>query len=208
MQTTQNLPAMQKTFADRFRQVAAEAASTELGRLLKFSKGKYYVGDDEMPLNREMVAHIDKLARGWTKFNDGKVVDQRIGKVADGFEMPHRDELGDTDQSGWQREANGPPRDPWTMQYYLPLEDPETGEIVVFVTSSHGGRTAIATLCNIFARNVTNGSPVIHLATSSYKHRTYGRIETPHLPVVGWTGGAGGNVKAGIANDLNDDIPF
>src|SRR6266849_2355463 len=97
-----HLPTTSETTATRFLQVAAEATSNGFGRLVKFNKGRYFVGDDEMPLNREMVAHIDKLVRGWAKFADGKVVETNVGKVADGFVMPQRNELGDTDQTNWQ----------------------------------------------------------------------------------------------------------
>ena len=101
---------------------AAAEASDDLGRLLKFVKGKFGCGDDEIPLGTEFVAHIDQIVRGWVRFEDGKVVDRSIGKVADGFKPPLREELADNDPASWtEKDANGKPRDPWVAQWFLPL---------------------------------------------------------------------------------------
>jgi hypothetical protein len=204
-----NLPATQQEVGSRLLQAAQELNSGGgFGKLLKFTKGKYFVGDDEIPAGHEMIAHVVALARGWVKFEDGKVVEQRVGKVADGFILPDRDELGDTDESKWTRDATGEPRDPWSSQMYLPMENTDTGEVVVFVTASHGGRSAIGTLCNVAARNLHKGLPVIRLNTSSYRHRSYGRIETPDFPVVNWTGAHVEARKPSVAKELDDEIPF
>jgi hypothetical protein len=184
---------------NHFLQVAQEIQSSELGRLMKFVKGHYNVGDDEVPAGGEYVAHVNKLLRGYVKFGGGKLIEQRLGKVAEGFQVPKREELGDTDQTTWERDANGKPRDPWALQYYLPLESSET--------SSHGGFGAIGNLCTVFARNVKNGLPVIKLGTSSYRHRTYGRIAIPDFPVVGWyKGGADTGVEPGGVDDDDDMV--
>jgi hypothetical protein len=204
-----------ETAAARLREVAREMqTSGELGRLLKFTKGHYTIGDDEVSVGAEMIAHVNQLAHGWVKFKDSKVVDQQIGKPAEGFKMPFREELDDQDEASWERDATGRPRDPWSQQYYLPMENAETGDVAVFVTGSHGGRGALGKLINCYARNAKNGLPIIKLAVASYKHRTYGRIETPDFPIIGWTGGPplapGGELEpAGASsNDLDDDIPF
>jgi hypothetical protein len=134
------------------------------------------------------------------KFVDGKVVQQEIGKVAEGYKQAVRNELGDLDESRWERDARGNPRDPWSEQMYLPMEDAETGEIAVFVTGSHGGKGAIRALLNVAGRNLDKG-PVIRLAVSSYRHRTFGRIETPDFPVVSWTGSSGVVEKPAVAEE-------
>jgi hypothetical protein len=197
----------------RLQKLAQEMQSSDLGKLLKFNKGSYFVGDDEVPAGTEMIAHVDQIARGWIKFRDNKVVDQQIGKAVDGFVMPSREELDDRDETAWQRDPSGVARDPWVQQYYLPMEDTETGEVAVFVTGSHGGRKAITKLLNIFTRNPRAGLPIIRLNVASYKHRTYGRIETPDFPIVGRTGAPGKPTQtiepAGASsNDLDDEIPF
>jgi hypothetical protein len=200
--------ALPNSVANNFLRVAEESQSSELGgRIMKFVKGHYNVGDDEVPAGGEYVAHVNKLLRGYVKFGGGKLIEQRLGKVAEGFQVPKREELGDTDQTTWERDANGKPRDPWALQYYLPLESSETGEVSVFVTSSRGGFGAISNLCTVFARNVKNGLPVIKLGTSSYRHRTYGRIAIPDFPVVGWDkGGADTGVDTGVVDDDDDMV--
>jgi hypothetical protein len=197
----------------RLQKLAQEMQSSNLGKLLKFNKGKYLVGDDEVPAGTEMVAHVDQIARGWIKFHDNKVVDQRIGKAVDGFVMPDRSELGDNDKSQWERDPRGEERDPWVEQYYLPMEDTATGEVTVFVTGTHGGCDAITKLLNIFVRNPRAGLPVIRLDVASYRHRTYGRIEKPDFVIVGRTGAPAAPAEtiepAGASSDdLDDEIPF
>jgi hypothetical protein len=197
----------QTAISNRFSQVAEETQAKD--KLLKFNKGVYKIGDDEIPAGREYIAHVAGLVRGYIKFEDRKPVDRRLGKVADGFVMPNKAELGDGD---------------WTLQYLLPLEDPETGEIVIFATGSHGGVGAIGSLCAIFARNVRNGRPIIKINVSSYQHKTYGRVETPDFPIVGWDADApaqphvisnplgGGDElppqRPALRDDMDDQIPF
>jgi hypothetical protein len=195
--------------------LAAVATAAQEMRLLKFVKGKYYTGDDEVPIGREFVAHVPQLNHGRVKFRDNKVVDQRIGAVADGFVCPKREELGDTDQSTWEKDANGTPRDPWTLQYYLPLEDTDTGELLTFVTGSQGGNTAIGRLCSQFVRNAHNGLPIVKLNAGSYRHKSFGRVEVPDFPVIGWTGAAKSVVdgtapptaSTWASDDMNDEFP-
>ena len=169
-------------------------------RLLKFVKGKWLIGDDDVSTDRQFIAHAHQLAHGWVKFSDRKVVEQRVGIVAEGFQMADRDELGDTDTSQWEIE-DGKPKDPWVKQYYLPVEDADTGELLTFVTGSQGGNSAIGKLTSQFVRNVRNGLPVVQLEIGFYKHKKYGRTEVPEFRVTGWTGAPG-------VRDAGDDIPF
>jgi hypothetical protein len=179
-----------------FQRLAAETSTC--GAIIKFDKGQWLVGDDEITSSRR-VAHVDQLARGWTKFENGKRTERRIGKVADGFEMSKREDLGDSDETQWPKDISGKVRDPWVRQYLLPLRDPDTNAIAVYVTGSIGGTSAIGALLDVFCRNVQNGLPIVRLAVGSYKHKDYGRVLTPELQVVGWTG---------VKDDLQDDIPF
>src|SRR5215470_834124 len=67
--------------------------------LLKFSKGKYYVGDEEVAIGREYTGCMEGASVGWTKFVGGKVAEQKIGRISEGFVAENREALGDTDQS-------------------------------------------------------------------------------------------------------------
>jgi hypothetical protein len=189
---------------------AAREASAGIGKLLKFAKGHYESGDDEVKLGTELVAHVDQVARGWAKFADGKLVDQRRAKIADGAQLPSRNELGDIDQATWEADAKGERRDPWVLQWYLPLSDMQNGDVMTFVTASHGGVSAIGKLCSLYGRRGGTGPlPIIKLAVRSYKHKTYGRIETPEFDIVGWDEAPGGIaiIRDHDDRDMNDSIP-
>jgi hypothetical protein len=169
---------------------AAAQASREV-RLLKFTKGKYFVGDGEVAAGREFIALPDQYARGWVKFAEGKVAEQKIGLVADmSFVLPERSDLGDTDESQWETDNDGDPKDPWVFQHYLPMIDSDTNAPFTFVTNSRGGEAAIGTLLDMWLNNINRGRPLVQLATSTYKHRNkaYGRIDVPEFKVSGWTG--------------------
>jgi hypothetical protein len=187
--------------------LAAVARETQAMRLLKFNKGKWLIGDDIVDGDDEYIAHIHELARGWVKFQDGRVVDQRVGIVAKSFVVVPREELGDNDSSLWEKDAmTGQPRDPWNKQFYLGFVNAKTGEMLTFVTGSQGGNSAIGRLANQFSVNVCKGLPIVQLSTDSYKHKLYGRTEVPDFKVTGWTGVAGS--VAANRDDMNDKIPF
>jgi hypothetical protein len=197
-----------ETTANRFLEVAHETQANL--KLLKFTKGKYFIGDDDVT-GCEYIAYVDQMARGYVKFVDGKVTEQRVGKVADGFKVPARQELGDNDETLWEKDSTGKPRDPWSYQFYIPMSNVETGDTAVFVTSSHGGKGAVGRLSDIYAKNIRNGRPIIKLAVESYRHTTFGRIETPNFMLVSWDQGAVNSeidVVATTRNDMDDDIPF
>jgi hypothetical protein len=187
--------------------LAAIAARAQQMRLLKFVKGKWFVGDDALPPGRGYIAHVHQLAHGWVKFIDGEVAEQRVGIVAEGFVLATRNELGDTGESAWEKDNSGAPRDPWCNQYYLPLEDAETGEVLTFVTGSQGGDSAIGKLTNQFVRNVAKGLPLVRLAADFYKHKRFGRVEVPEFSVIGWTG-ASDNFVPRAGGDFDQDIPY
>ena len=209
------------TYDNPWLEAAAEAGNP-FGKLLKFVKGKWEIGDDEVTLGAEYIAHIDQLARGWVRFEDGKVTDFKIEKVADGIKLPTRDELPDNDPKKWtEKDADDQPRDPWVKQWYLPLIGVENNDFATFVSGSNGGDNAIGNLCRVYGHNMRDGLlPIVALKTTSYKHKKYGRIEEPDFPVVGWHGtprsptgdgnsGAGPRTGNAAANaDMKDTIPW
>jgi hypothetical protein len=170
--------------------------------LLKFSKGDYYVGDNKVPIGREYTALMCDVAYGWVRFIDKKVVDQRLGRIAEGFIAQSRESLGDTDSSKWEVDSQGKPRDSWTLQWYLPLIDEETADAVVFVTGSSGGRRTIGNLLRTYGRNTHKGNPIVALGVREYRHQEYGRIESPEIKIVGW------EKTPTVADEMSDSIPF
>jgi hypothetical protein len=211
--------------SDQLLRTASQMQSQTLGTLLKFSKGEYFIGEDDVT-GQERIAHVEAAMRGYVKFWDGKPVPpQYVGRIADGYRLPSRDELGDLDEKKWQRDTTGKPKDPWSLQYYVPMEDLDDGSVAIFVTSSNGGINALGKLFDVCARNVKNGLPIVKLGVRSYQHSEFGKIKTPDFPVVSWDGGhvvappvakppshsAKEDPTTGRprkADDMDDDIPF
>ena len=189
---------------------AASEANNDFGSLLKFVKGKWMIGNDVVPDGTEYIAHIDQTVRGWVRFQDGKVIDRRIGKIADKFRPPERDELPDNDPGSWpEKDAKGEPRDPWVEQWYLPLIELQSGSFVTFVAGSKGGIGAIGNLCRVYGHKHGDGClPIVALRTRNYKHKQYGRIETPDLPIVGWKGSLPATPVQVTGDDFDDAVPF
>ncbi len=98
-------------------------------------------------------------------------------------------------------------------QWFLPLIAVGTGDFLTFVAGSKGGIAAIGNLCRIYGHKRRDSLlPIVALKVRSYKHKQYGRIETPDLPIVGWEDAGAPSmampVQATIADDIDDTIPF
>jgi hypothetical protein len=169
--------------------VAAADAGSEFGKFLKFVKGEWQIGEDTVSEGTEYIAFIDEVARGWVRFENGSVTDRRIVKVRDG-KPPARETLGDDDRDQWEIGEDGKPRDPWVMQWLLPISPVDVeGDLTVFATSSKGGIGAIGLLCKVYGRSQRNGLlPIVALKSAHYKHPDYGKVFKPDLPIVGWHG--------------------
>jgi hypothetical protein len=204
------LPAMPE--ANPWLDAAAEAAS-DLGKIIKFTRGKYYCGEELVPIGSEYVAHVNEIARGWTRFFDKRATDRRIGKLADRYVVPKREDLGDQDESQWERTTAGEPRDPWSLQWYLPLVPLGTDELATFISGSNGGDGAIRTLCGAYGRRLAAGAlPVVALKSLSYRHAEFGMIDKPVFEIVGWEGDTFVPQVAPVAGtrnaEMDDEIPF
>src|SRR5262249_31385190 len=136
-------------------------------------KGQYLIGDDEIELGHEYVAYPFDAMKGFVRWENDVVVEQRLGRIADRFNL-ERDEL--------------PKDQDWKEQRLLPLEDVGTGAFVAFVSGSFGGKMAINSLINTVARAVkTNrgdATPVIRLALAKFTSKQYGEIDRPSFEIV------------------------
>jgi hypothetical protein len=192
-----------RQLAKALAKFAEEKGGGPGGPLLKFKKDEHFVlGAGKVPEGIEYIAFAQEVREGWSKFVNKKLVEEKSGKPILGFVLPERDELGDLDKSHWPKNDNGQPTDPWVKQTFLPLENVATGQLVIFVSGSHGGMSAIATLCGSAARNVRRGNPRIRLRVGSYKHPKFGRVQVPEFTVVGWED------PAIQADELNDQPSF
>jgi hypothetical protein len=150
--------------------------AAELDRLigapyLKFSKqGEFAISDTEtLPAGTRCVAHTDEIMFGWRKWQDNKVVETRMGRVADRFVPPQRQDLGDTDEDEWELQDDGSRKDRWQFTASVPLIVIPTGAVYLFSVASKGGLRCINAINRAYgarmnARGENVGLPVVEIA--------------------------------------------
>jgi hypothetical protein len=184
-----NLPAA-TGITDPFLAFAqAESGQDILGKLIRFSKGDYIADKQEIHAGTEMVAAVDALVVGWVRWSGKQQVERHLGRIADGFREPERDELGWHDEASWERDSEGRPSDPWQKTGLLPLKRISDGELFTLTLNGRGrGGEAIGRLVGAYGRSRMreDSYPIIKLGVDAYEHKTYGRIKYPILPIVGW----------------------
>ena len=193
-------------------EVSAELDKFVGAPFVRFSKqGEFEISDTEtIPAGTRCVAHADEIMFGWRKWLDNKVVETRLGRVADRYVPARRKDLGDTDEDQWEMQDDGSRRDPWQFYASVPLTRLDTGESYKFSVSSKGGLRAINGLTRVYGKRVqAKGDaaemPIVELQPDSYKHKQYGKIFFPVLHVVGWTDVDGKPLS--LADDMDDAIP-
>jgi hypothetical protein len=186
--TTENVLMVGGTEAENILGAAQEDAGFE--KLLKFKKGAYFIGEELVPLGTEYIAHAKAWVKCWIKFVDGKVAERKVYRVALGERPPEREDLDDLDKDNWPEGIDGNPADPWSLQYLIPLEKTSDGEVVIFTTSSFGGRRAVADLCGAYAKRTTKsascGQPIVKLAKAEMPTKKFGTVPRPQFDIVGW----------------------
>jgi hypothetical protein len=195
----------------------AAAAQQDAGflRSLKFNKGHYFVDKkDEVPLGSEFVAHCVGWRKVWMKFEDGKLMHRKEYSMIAGDRVPDRDEMGDNDPSQWPiSDMTKQPQDPWVLQYQLPLEA-KNGDLMIFITSSIGGKRAVADVCAAWSRRAGRdpfcGMPYVKLR-ETLMPTNYGGTQRPQFEIFGWDTAKDGvrEIKGEVKqDDMNDEIPF
>ena len=129
------------------------SAAQEGTNKIKFKKGAYQIGEELVPLGTEYLAHAKAWTKVWAKSADSKVT-RKFYRVARGQRPPEREELGDLDEAAWPLGQDGRPSDPFFLEYWLPLESLDTGEVVF----SSPRPLAVAKRLAIFAANTPSES--------------------------------------------------
>ena len=198
--TTENLPTTEAAGGavarpEDFNPYTAygDQASGGAMNILKFKRGVYYAGPDEVevPIGTRLVANMAGAKVGWTRWEEGRPTEERMVLISEGVAPPRRNELGDDDQAAWETDDRGDARDPWQFANSLPLKDAGTGEEYLFSTSSKGGIRAMGAFSKAYGteyRQKPGKLPVIELRADDYAHpnKAYGRIDIPVLPLVDW----------------------
>ncbi len=206
--TTQNLEI--KNIADAARDDAAFEA------FLVFKKGDYSIDGEEVPVGSEFTAHPEAWVKVWRKYDGERLTERRVYRIAKGEHAPAREDLDDwPGTENWPVDNDGKAYDPWAMLFLLPLENPKTGEVVIFNTRSVGGRRAVADLCGTWAKRCKKipncGQPKIQLDVTDMPSKKWGLVPRPLFKVIGWDEPRDVDVAqpAATSNDeFRDEIPF
>jgi hypothetical protein len=205
-QESRSVAVQHSTEIENLRTAAREDAGFE--KILKFKKGDYSIDDEPVAPATEYLAHTTAWTKCWIKFVDGEVAERKMYRVALGEKPPEREDLDDLDLIG-QKDGDGLSIDPWVFQFLLPLENVASGDVVVFATSSFGGRRAIAELCNAYARRTRKtgrGQPIVKLGTAEMPTKKFGKVPRPSFEIIGWDEGAPGAEIAPPNPPETDDI--
>jgi hypothetical protein len=149
-------------------------------QFLKFSKGEFIYGPEEFNVDPEdhYVANMETLSKGAICWKDNKVAGEEMVPVHSGKSI----------NIGALPEIPG--SDGWSEQVSIEFTNLDTGEKLLFKTSSHGGRNALKELTKLFGDNMKRGNkrvvPVVNMISTSYKHKDYGKIFTPKFEVIDW----------------------
>jgi hypothetical protein len=210
----QQLPAKSD---DGWGDTAAEIESQVLrGKLLKFADWRWTKGteSDEVEEGTQLVAIGTAAAQvKWAGGKPVQYVARQPGKM-----LPHRDELGDNDESLWELGPDDSPRDPWQNTRFVYFLDPISMEMLTFSTSSGGGRSAVINLADQIKRmrelGRSSALPVVELSAEKMQTK-FGLKSKPMFKIVKWYNGGsenGGGPKEiappSLKEEMNDDIPF
>lgn len=195
------------------------APANIVGQMVKFSKDSQFVttdGGEPVDEAAEFIALGDETLIGWIRFHrDDETPPDRVqGLLYDGFEMPPRERLGDTDETKWQPGLSGAPDDPWKHQMCLVLQHAKTRELFTFVTTCDTGRRSVGGLLrhyNRMRRTGTDEVPVVRLRAGGFNHRDprVGWVATPQFCIVGRVPrDSAVKPSTSVAADMNDSIPL
>jgi hypothetical protein len=165
-----------------------------LGTYLSFKAGEFLVGKDgqTLPLGMKLLANMEGLRVGWKRWNNGLVTDDFPELMSEGKPETNpncRNALGDLDESLWEDDDRGDPRDPWQYTNELVLQSLDGSNTYIFATSSKGGIGAIGRLCLQYGRiykQKPGMTPVVELGNYFYMHQSYGKTYNPKFTIVDW----------------------
>ena len=186
------------------------------GDPLYFKKGVWYSGQEAFdPKGLHFLVNYLEAYTGWTRWSEKKPVEHRLVRCSDYSRKEPREALGFTDKNAWETSDRGIPQDPWQPSDRIVLRTMDSSEeLLTFISSSIGGRNAIAKLLGKVARSVHAAEgkmPVVVLETGTYDHDDYGTVAYPSFKIVDWACWDGAPEPRGdvtTSEELDDAIPF
>jgi hypothetical protein len=168
-----------KNLAAAFRKAGTELSRSSMLPFLKLTEdGEWVAGAENAPVTGTRFAvDAQGAQRGFSRFANGTVEDVMV-PVGLCKEVSHDD-----------LPVPGPLEEGWRASASFPLRSLETGEELIFKTTSQGGLSALGDVLNLYADRLEagkGGRPVIQLAVTWYNHKRFGRKCKPRFPIVGW----------------------
>lgn len=187
--STTNLPANIGNLAQSLATSAGMAGSSGQGdlylKMTKFGEWVFGAASDEVEEGAVMAVNPLGFQHGFTAWgskdrgNDGKNVGEVM--VPANQPLPAESDLP---------EVNGD----WSKQIGVQMRctnGEDEGLQFLWKANSLGARKAYTALVNAVVARIQEGKadivPLVELDTDSYTHKTYGKIFTPELKIVGWT---------------------
>jgi hypothetical protein len=183
----------------------------------KYTKGDYTYGRDKtpIPLGTKVTALMYEARHSAEHWENKKLVERHIGKVASSFKVPDVKLLNGDTPKGAEK--------PWKHCVYLAMVLPD-GTVVMFASQSAGGRGAFYGLFGKFKREALQHRgmmPIIALGSHMRNYPNFGDVPEPLWELVGWAappdaalaiscdvaemaGGAAVETASSTANEAND----
>jgi len=189
--TIANVQSLQSTMA----KLGGLSRNTGGGLYLRFTKaGEWLFGSDleEVGADERFAVNPLSFVNGWIGWQNGSVVGEHMCPVAEGMPCSEAD-LDPIRSSGAS--------DGWSAQLGVTMVsiDEEDPLELIYKATSRGGKQAISGLADeISARmrmDEVSFVPIVMLDADSYKHKSYGTINTPVLRVVAWADMSGNIVE-------------
>lgn len=194
----QNLAIYQDAGALAAYEEYASSAQPQNVQYLKFAKGEFLYGMEENSVepDERFVANMESVKRGFICWGNKQVLGEEMAPVSSGHRITKASLPDHSDQDG-----------EWAEQTSIEFTALEDNELMLFKTSSFGGRASVGALTKAFIDRIKSGEkacvPVVEMHSSYYKHKEYGRVYTPEFKIVDWL------LPAGVeADEEDDDVPF
>ncbi|XAI95929.1 hypothetical protein [Microcystis phage Mwe-JY26] len=174
---------------------AADDLGASGGLYMKFNgnTGDFTAGaeSDEVPHETKLVAMMDGFSRGWICWVDNEVVDEVMVPVIEGKPPAESDLEDHAPPEGYAKHADGT-EDGWSEQAKLVFRSLETGEDLIFKTSSKSGLRALGNLARDYGRQFRNHPdelPIIELSALDFvpkANKKIGKKYAPVFKIVDW----------------------
>jgi hypothetical protein len=136
----------------------------------------------------------NEILLGWIKLvpNDkGKMIveDRVTGRMANGYERPPREKLGDLDSQKWPHNRDGKREDPWKEVTYLPMRCQEDGEPCIYAPFADTARAAVKAFVYKYRNERINHPgkyPVVVLVNTNFKNNHGGLTYKPKFQFGDW----------------------